>query len=651
MKVNKANRNTNDLAITMSNKQLLNILHSLPDLALIIDRDFRIVFCNWKENYKDVPPAQRRKNMRCYEVYCRSEICNPCHIQKVFDTGIPIITKKTCPTAGNIQINAFPIFDEDGTIVMAGEYHHDANGLQQAKDTTHNSLQVFEAIVEDAPLATIALDNELKVTHWNPAAESMLGWKREEVIGKLYPLLTTDIRDEVFENIHQIKTGNLRRFLETQRMHKNGTLIDVSLSTACLKNNAGVAIGYVAIMADITEHKQALRALRQSEASYRTIFDAANDAHFVFDAEDATILDVNLKMCEMYGFDNREEALRHNVEEMMAGYPPYTLNDLLPLIWKAKDGRSQTFEWLAKHTSGRLFWMEVVMKGVIISGEYKVLAVVRDTMDRKAAEEENKRMRETLLHADKMAAIGTMASGIAHEINNPNNFILSNAQFLSDIWPNISRILTHYAEENGEIFLGKMRYSEASDIIPEMINGITEGAYRIKGIVTGLKDFSRQEKASLDQKVDMNKVIEAALSMLQNKIKKHTDYFDCWLDQEIPLVKGNFQQLEQVIVNLALNALEALSSRAYGVQISTSYSKHLKMVLVKVKDQGGGMSDDIQKSIFDPFFTTKLESGGTGLGLSICFSILKKHNGTIECDSKPGEGTAFLLRIPALESK
>ena len=100
------------------------------------------------------------------------------------------------------------------------------------------------------------------------------------------------------------------------------------------------------------------------------------------------------------------------------------------------------------------------MKGVFIGGEYKVLAVVRDVTERKAVEEENRKMQEKLLHTDKMAAIGTLTSGIAHEINNPNNFILSNAQFLSDVWPDINRILTHYAEENGEFFLCKMRYSE-----------------------------------------------------------------------------------------------------------------------------------------------------------------------------------------------
>ena len=648
MKVVKVKRNTNGKTLLASKKLFYNILNAIPDFVSVIDRDFRLVFCNWRGGYENLPPAQRRKKMHCYEVYNSSKRCEPCHMEEVFRTGKPVINEKFNPLVGNLEIHAFPIFDEAGNIVMAGEYHRNITARKSAEDALLNANLMLAAIIDASPLAIIALDTEVKVTLWNPAAESVFGWKKEEVLGRPYPIVSADLREELLENIRLLNEGGVRRFMETRRMHKDGSLIEVSLSTAPMLNSEGSAIGYMAIMADITERKQAQQALRESEANYRTIFDAANDATFVFDAENGRMLDVNLKMCEMYGY-SREEVLQLNVEELSAGFPPYTFEDVLKHIWKTTSDRSQMFEWLAKDRSGRLFWVEVNMKGAVIGGEYKVLAVVRDITERKIAEEENRRMQETLLQANKMAAIGTLASGIAHEINNPNNFILSNAQFLSDIWPDINRILTRYAEDNGEFFLGKLRYSEAGAVIPKMFNGLTEGAHRIKGIVTGLKDFARQEKTSLDQTVDVNKVIEAALSMLQNKIKKHTDYFECSLDEKLPPVKGSFRQLEQVIVNLTMNALEALPSRERGINIATSYSKYLGQIIIKVRDEGIGMTEDVLNAIFDPFFTTKLDSGGTGLGLSICFTIVKEHNGTIECDSKPGEGTTFLVRIPALE--
>jgi len=642
-----------DPIFPLSKKILNTIFQAIPDFISIVDKECRMVVSNWKGDLESVDSVTRKRSRRRKEVchHGRTTQCEDCTLREVFRTGKPCITEKYIPRTGYVEIHSFPLYDEQGELVMAGEYRRNVSERYHAQDALRKTNRLLQAIIDASPLATVAVDSELKVTLWNPAAEKMFGWKKEEILGKPYPTVPPDLHEELQDNFRCLNEGLTRREYETRRMRKDGSVIDVDLSLAPIRNSAGISIGLVAIMADITSRKQEQQALRESEASYRTIFDAANDAHFVFDAKDATILDVNLKMCEMYGFDSREEALRHNVEEMMAGYPPYTLNDLLPRIWKAKDGRTQTFEWLAKHTSGRLFWMEVVMKGVIISGEYKVLAVVRDTMERKAAEEENRRMQETLLQANKMAAIGTLASGIAHEINNPNNFILSNAQFLSDNWSDIDRILSSYAEENGEFFIGKMRYSEARPIIPKMFKSLMEGALRIKGIVTGLKDFSRKEKATLDQTVDINKVIEAAVSMLQNQIKKHTDYFSCSLGQDLPSVKGNFRQLEQIVVNLTLNALESLQCRDCGVYIATTYSRFLGQIVIKIQDEGIGMTDDVKKTIFDPFFTTKHDSGGTGLGLSICFSIVKEHNGMIICDSKPGYGTTFLVRIPAIESE
>ena len=650
MKVDKVKQSPPSKTFSSSKKLLQNILQAIPDLISVVDKDFRIIFSNWRGGYEYVSQERRKKSLHCYEAYYPEQgtLCKQCHLEEVFRTGKPIIAEKYNPKVGHLEIHAFPVLDEAGNIIMAGEYLRNINARRQAEDALRDANQMLEAIIEASPLAIIALDPEINLTLWNSAAELMFGWKKEEVLGKLYPIVPEERKEELMENIHGLKEGEVRRSMETCRLHKDGTLIDVSLSTAPVLNRAGTTIGYMAIMADIRERKQAQEALRESEANYRTIFDAANDATFVFDAENGAMLDVNLKMCEMYGY-TREEVLLLNVEDLSAGVPPYTRADVLKMIWKTKHDKSHMFEWLAKDSSGRLFWVEVNMKGAVIGGEYKVLAVVRDITERKIAEEENRMMQERLRQVDKMAAIGTLASGIAHEINNPNNFILSNAQFISDIWPDINRILTRYAEENGEFYLGKLRFSEASAFIPKMLDGLVEGAHRINGIVTGLKDFARQEKTRLDQQVDVNKVIKAALSMLQNQIKKHTDNFHCNLDEDLPPVKGSFRQLEQVIVNLTINALESLTNRNCGIFITTSYSKYLGQIIVKVSDEGIGMTEDVQKTIFDPFFTTKLDSGGTGLGLSICYTIVKEHNGIVECDSKPGRGTTFLVKLPAIK--
>ncbi|MGE4560683.1 MAG: ATP-binding protein, partial [Desulfobulbus sp.] len=382
--------------------------------------------------------------------------------------------------------------------------------------------------------------------------------------------------------------------------------------------------------------------------NYRTIFDAANDATFVFDPENGAMLDVNRKMCEMYGYE-REQVLQLNVGILSAGFPPYTYEDVLQKIHKTRRyDASHMFEWLARDSSGQLFWIEVTMKGAVIGGEYRVLAAVRDISERKAAEEENRKMQERLRQIDKMAAIGTLASGIAHEINNPNNFILSNAQLIKSIWPEIHRVLSYYALKNGPFYLGRLPFSEVSTCIPKMLDSLIEGANRINTIVTGLKNFARQEKSQLNQRVDVNRVIQAALPMLQNQIRKHTDTFDCFLAPSLPAVKGSFQQLEQVVVNLTMNALHAVGQRDAGVYLFTAHDRTNNQVVMMVCDEGMGMTEELRQVIFDPFFTTKHDCGGTGLGLSICYSIVKEHGGLIECDSSPEEGSTFTVRLPVL---
>jgi len=637
---------------TTSRKLMNSILQAIPALVSVIDREYRIVFSNWRGGFEDATPPKRKKDLHCYQAYFpgRNRKCDRCHIDDVFESGKPVITELDNPRVGPLEIHAFPIFDEEGTVIMAGEYMRNISARRQAEESLRDANQVLEASIDASPLAIIALDQEVNLTLWNPAAEEMFGWKKEEVLGRPYPIIPEGRKDEVLGNIRSLNEGMFVRAMETCRMHKDGTLIDVSLSTAPMLDRDGATIGYMAIFADIRERKRAQEALRESEANYRTIFDAANDATFVFDPENGDMLDVNLKMCEMYGY-SREQVLQLNVGALSAGVPPYTYDDVLRKIWKTRYDKSHMFEWLAKDSSGRLFWIEVNMKGAVIGGEYRVLAVVRDIMERKAAEEETRKMQERLRQMDKMAAIGTLASGIAHEINNPNNFILSNAQFIADIWPDISRILTHYAEENGEFFLGRLPFSEAGKYLPKMLEGLVEGSHRINGIVTGLKDFARQEKCSLDQQVHINKVVEAALFMLQNQIRKHTDGFQCILAENIPPLTGSFQQLEQVVVNLLMNALQSLPGRERSVIVSTSFVQSIGEIIIKIRDEGVGIPDEAREAIFDPFFTTKLDTGGTGLGLSICFSIVKEHGGIIECESELGKGSTFLVRLPVNQNR
>jgi signal transduction histidine kinase len=272
----------------------------------------------------------------------------------------------------------------------------------------------------------------------------------------------------------------------------------------------------------------------------------------------------------------------------------------------------------------------------------------RDITERLRIREETKQMQTKLLQTNKMAALGTLSSGIAHEINNPVNFILSNAQMVHDAWQDIDLALADFVSKEGDLSIGGFPFSEAREIMPKLLSGILEGGYRIRDILANLREFAREEKSPQNQKVSVNCVLEKAITMLQNPIKKHTHFFHFTPDPEDSCVCGSFQQLEQVVINLIMNALQSLPDIESGVYVSLYREQLAKKLVIKVRDQGIGMAPEVVKQIFDPFFSTKLDSGGTGLGLSICYSIIKEHQGIIEVESAAGSGTSVYVRIPLL---
>lgn len=260
-------------------------------------------------------------------------------------------------------------------------------------------------------------------------------------------------------------------------------------------------------------------------------------------------------------------------------------------------------------------------------------------------EQEKKEILEEAMRAGNLRLLGQLSAGMAHEINNPNNFILSNAELLADIWRDTSLVLAEYHRENGDFSLAGLSFTETREHVPVMIRSIVAGSYRIKNIVDDLKNFSRQDRNSFEL-FDINRSVENSVRMLSAPIRKATRNFTTRLDESIPLVRGAASKVEQVVINLILNALEALQTNDRSIRIATFFDEKAKHVVVEVRDEGSGMPPEIRNRIVEPFFTTKSSEGGTGLGLSIAYSIIKEHNGTMLFTSEPGEGTIVQVRLP-----
>ncbi len=255
--------------------------------------------------------------------------------------------------------------------------------------------------------------------------------------------------------------------------------------------------------------------------------------------------------------------------------------------------------------------------------------------------------RRQLIHADKMVALGTLVAGVAHEINNPNNFITLNAPTLLDAWHSARPILDAYAKENGDFNLGGLRYSEMREYIERLLTAILDGSKRIRQIVSELKDFARQDTSTMTDPVDLNAVVQSAVALLSPLIDKSTHRFTVTVAPHLPLVKGNAHRLEQVVVNLVQNACQSLPHADAAIEIRTGAVADSGRVFVEVRDEGEGIRPEWIERITDPFFTTRRKTGGTGLGLSVSLGIVRDHEGELLFTSEPGRGTVARVELPS----
>lgn len=270
----------------------------------------------------------------------------------------------------------------------------------------------------------------------------------------------------------------------------------------------------------------------------------------------------------------------------------------------------------------------------------------RDITDRKDAEEAERIHQQQLYHAGKMVALGTLVSGVAHEINNPNNFIMLNAPVLKEALDGMLPILDEYYRENGDFSLAGMEYSTIREKLPLLLSGIENGSSRIKQIVQDLKNFVKKDSTGLDNDVDLNRVVKSALSLISNMIQKSTKRFSVRYESDLPYIKGNFQRLEQIVINLVQNACQALPDSEKAIRLATCFDRERDQVTLVVEDEGIGISKENLERITDSFFTTKQDSGGLGLGLSISRRIIEEHNGKMTFQSREGKGTRVEVSLP-----
>ena len=256
-----------------------------------------------------------------------------------------------------------------------------------------------------------------------------------------------------------------------------------------------------------------------------------------------------------------------------------------------------------------------------------------------------------LVQADKMAALGVLVSGMAHEVNNPNGYILLNLPVLKEVYQDALEVLEQRYQAQGDFMLGGLRFSQMREELPAMLDEMLEGARRIKRIVADLKDFARREDSPRHAPVDVNGVVRAAVRLVEAPIRQATRDFQASYAEGLPPVAGNAQRIEQVVLNLLLNACQALPDAGRAIRVRTAAAPEGGAVAITVEDEGVGIPPEHLGRIADPFFTTKRETGGTGLGLSVSAAIVEEHGGKLEFRPGPAGGTVVTLTLPAVPAQ
>jgi len=277
--------------------------------------------------------------------------------------------------------------------------------------------------------------------------------------------------------------------------------------------------------------------------------------------------------------------------------------------------------------------------------------LTREIGERKHAEEELRLNQQQLVQADKLAALGVLVSGVAHEINNPTGLILLEVPMLKRCYADASKVLERYYREEGDFTCGGLPYSRMREEIPHSLDKLQDAGKRIKRIVDDLKDFARQGDSACNETVDLNAVAQAAVRLVEPSIRKATTRFSAGYGTALPCFRGNTQRIEQVLVNLILNACQALPDTGRAIELTTRHDPQRGQVEFRLRDEGSGISPEHLSRLTDPFFTTKRDQGGTGLGLSVSAGIVKEHGGSLEFASTPGSGTVVTLALPAYKEE
>jgi two-component system NtrC family sensor kinase len=574
----------------------------------------------------------------------------------------------------------------------------DLSDMRHVQTSLLNMSQVLNQILDSNPVATFVIDQAHRVTHWNRACEQLTGrdfWAMQGLVEKgtvLYaierPLLCDLIVDGADPQRLQELYGD--KFKPSPLVDGAVEVEDffpaiggegrwLFLTAAPLRDATGAVVGAIQTLQDVTlrhraeeelaRHRKQLEILvsdRTAElhSTHRELAAFMENASVgILRSADGKVVRHNKKFAEMFVPD-AASAVGRQTREFFGSQAGY--EELVDIVYPTlSQGKPFQQELMLQHLDGSRLWVQVIAYASDLDNpDAGAWWLVQDRSEMRRAQdalesnyahvkEINSRLEEAqnqLLQSEKMASIGQLAAGVAHEINNPVGFVNSNLTSLKRYVDGLLKLVATYEASEGALAPDQQKnvalVKKEVDLeylredLPALLAESADGLGRVKRIVQDLKDFSRVDNADWSQ-ADLNAGLDSTLNVVNSEVKYKAEIRKQY--SVLPPVRCLAAQLNQVFMNFIVNAAHAIEEHGV-ITLSTGHAGD--WVWVEVADTGCGMSAEVQKRIFEPFYTTKPVGKGTGLGLSLSFSIVQKHKGVIKVRSEPGKGSALRVWIP-----
>ncbi len=502
-----------------------------------------------------------------------------------------------------------------------------------------------------APVGYVTLNEAGTIRNANLTAARLLGKTRRDLFKQpLTRFIVPDDQDIYYHHKNQLIATRARQVCEVRMLRSEGEPCWVRIEATAAQSASG-AVVYRAVVSDISARRRAEVTLRASEERHRSLFEKSHDALMTLAPPDWRLTAANSTTLAMFGAPDEKDFLSRSV----LAYSPRAQLDgsisaekVLVMVASALNTGSHFFEWTFRRLSGHEFPATVLLTRMEIDGQALLHATVRD-------ETEVKRLQALLRQSDRLTSMGTLAAGVAHEINNPLTYVLHNLESLSEDLPKLAgalaRTLQALRTELGSERLTCLLGLDGPMLEPEVLGDMADraqealdGTERINAISRAIGTFSRVE-SNERFRVDLNHAIECAAAMAMTVVKVRAklvvDY------GKLPSIWASAGKLSQVFLNLLINA-------AHAIDEGNALQNHIRIrtwasgedVFAEIEDTGKGISAANLPRIFEPFYTTKSVGVGSGLGLPICHNIVSEFGGDIKVDSELGKGSRFTVRFP-----